>query len=179
MRPEGKWRTSGRDKQIYNISTGTSNGTLPRCEVLQYLLWSFGYCTLCLAMPCRNICTRIGSSFGYYSAGIKYCRRCKVYLFHDGYICPCCKRPLRTSPNNRRGKEKLRTRQAIQQIDSNIIKTLERHLKAGIKNNHEVWSFTRLSFSEFGTSVDSSPVLIWLKVIWAGSYRRFESTYVE
>jgi hypothetical protein len=50
-----------------------------------------------------------------------------MYLFHDGYICPCCKRPLRTSPNNRRGKEKLRTRQAIQQIDSNIIKTLEGH----------------------------------------------------
>lgn len=69
-------------------------------------------------MPCRNICIRIGSSFGYYSSGIKYCRRCEVYLFHDGYICPCCKRPLRTSPNNRRGKEKLRTKQAVQQNNS-------------------------------------------------------------
>jgi hypothetical protein len=25
-------------------------------------------------MPCRNICSKIGSSFGYYSSGIKYCR---------------------------------------------------------------------------------------------------------
>jgi hypothetical protein len=73
-------------------------------------------------MPCRNICTRIGSSFGYYSAGIKYCRRCEMY--HDGYICPCCKRPLRTSPNNRKGKEKLRTKQAVYLNDSNIT---ERH----------------------------------------------------
>jgi hypothetical protein len=55
--------------------------------------------SLCTVLvPCRNICTRIGSSFGYYSIGIKYCRRCEVYLFHDGYVCPCCKRPLRTSP---------------------------------------------------------------------------------
>jgi len=61
-----------------------------------------------------------------------------MYLFHDGYICPCCRRPLRTSPNNRKGKEKLRTMQAIQQIDSNIIKTTGGTLKAGIKNNHEV-----------------------------------------
>ena len=80
-------------------------------------------------MPCRNICTRIGSSFGYYSAGyysagIKYCRRCEMYLFHDGYICPCCKRPLRTSPNNRRGKEKLRTKQAVHLNNLNIT---ERH----------------------------------------------------
>lgn len=59
-------------------------------------------------MPCRNICTRIGSSFGYYRVGIKYCSRCEVYLFHEGYACPCCRCPLRSSPNNRRGKEKLR-----------------------------------------------------------------------
>ena len=68
-------------------------------------------------MPCRNICTRIGSSFGVglkASVGIKYCSRCEVYLFHEGYTSPCCKCPLRTSPNNRRGKEKLRAKQAIQ-----------------------------------------------------------------
>ena len=66
-----------------------------------------------VSLPCRNICVKIGSSFGCYSTGIKYCRRCEVYLFHDGYICPCCKRPLRTSPNNRKGKEKLRAKQVI------------------------------------------------------------------
>jgi hypothetical protein len=71
-------------------------------------------CILCFAMPCRNICTRIGSSFGYYSTGIKYCSKCEVYLFHEGYACPCYKCPLRTSPNNRRGKEKLRRKQTIQ-----------------------------------------------------------------
>ncbi|MGA9935114.1 MAG: hypothetical protein WBP83_08320 [Nitrososphaeraceae archaeon] len=38
-----------------------------------------------------------------------------VILFYDGDICPCCKRPLRTSLNNRRGKEKLRTKHTIQQ----------------------------------------------------------------
>ena len=98
---------------------------LPSLIGITLVLWFLNCFILCLAMPCRNICTRIGSSFGYYSAGIKYCRRCEIYLFHDAYICPCCKRPLRTSPNNRRGKEKLCTRQAIQQSDSNIIKTLE------------------------------------------------------
>gem|GEM_PF-622646 len=110
----------------------------PRLIGITLVLWFLNCFILCLAMPCRNICTRIGSSFGYYSAGIKYCRRCEMYLFHDGYICPCCRRPLRTSPNNRKGKEKLRTMQAIQQIDSNIIKTTGGTLKAGIKNNHEV-----------------------------------------
>jgi hypothetical protein len=42
-------------------------------------------------VPCRNICTKIGSNFGYYSVGIKYCSRCEVYLFHEGkkaYLSP-------------------------------------------------------------------------------------------
>jgi hypothetical protein len=86
-------------------------------------------------MPCRNICTRIGSSFGYYSTGIKYCRRCEVYLFHDGYTCPCCKRLLRTSPNNTKGKEKLRTAYTIQTegkpiTDSNSVDDIVRKFRS-------------------------------------------------
>ena len=71
-------------------------------------------------MPCRNICMKIGSTFGYYSTGVKYCSRCEIFLFHTGYICPCCKCPLRTTPNNREGKEKLRTKQgAIKEFKNN------------------------------------------------------------
>jgi hypothetical protein len=65
-------------------------------------------------MPCRNICMKIGSSFGYYSTGIKYCSRCEIFLFHEGYTYPCCKCPLRTSPNYKKGKEKLRIKQETQ-----------------------------------------------------------------
>jgi uncharacterized Zn finger protein (UPF0148 family) len=54
---------------------------------------------------------RIGldSSITYhYLAGQKYCRRCEVYMFYNkGIFCPCCGMQLRTTPTNRRGKEKL------------------------------------------------------------------------
>jgi len=62
-------------------------------------------------VPCQNICTRIGSSFGYYSVGLKYCSRCKVFLFMRVMRVRVVSTPLRTSPNNRKGKEKLRTKQ--------------------------------------------------------------------
>jgi hypothetical protein len=56
-------------------------------------------------VPCRNICTRIGSSFGYYSVGLKYCSRCEVFLFMRVMRVRVVNAPLRTSPNNRRGRK--------------------------------------------------------------------------
>jgi uncharacterized Zn finger protein (UPF0148 family) len=66
-------------------------------------------------MVCRNICERLyannKASDGinhYYLVGKKYCRRCETYLFYNkGIFCPCCGMQLRTTPTNRKGKEKL------------------------------------------------------------------------
>ena len=72
---------------------------------------------LCYTLPlvCKNICERICSKIfvterGYF-AGKKYCRRCEIYLYHKGVFCPCCGLQLRTTPSNKRGKERLRLRE--------------------------------------------------------------------
>jgi hypothetical protein len=63
-------------------------------------------------MVCRNICekiysrTEVGQS--HYLAGKKYCRRCEIYMYHDGIFCRCCGMQLRTTPIDKRGKEKIR-----------------------------------------------------------------------
>jgi hypothetical protein len=44
----------------------------------------------------------------YYEGGKKYCRRYEVYYCHDGVFCPCCGMALRSSPNNKKNKERLR-----------------------------------------------------------------------
>ncbi|MFZ1875946.1 MAG: hypothetical protein WBL44_07305 [Nitrososphaeraceae archaeon] len=62
-------------------------------------------------MPCRNICTRIGSSFGYYGVGIGIAADLKYFYFMRDILVCVANAPLRTSPNNRRGKEKLRAKQ--------------------------------------------------------------------
>jgi predicted amidophosphoribosyltransferase len=68
-------------------------------------------------LVCRNIHERLYSKiiFGInnYSLGQKYCRRCEVYLYHDGLFCPCCGMQLRLTPSSRRCKEILRKRKAI------------------------------------------------------------------
>ena len=59
-------------------------------------------------MVCRNICRQIQAGHGSYLVGLKYCSSCVVYLYHhDGTFC----RQLRTRPNNKKGKERLRLRQ--------------------------------------------------------------------
>jgi hypothetical protein len=70
-------------------------------------------------MVCRNICERMYSEkivFGksnYYD-GKKYCRRCEVYMYHNGMFCPCCSMQLRLRlrPSSRECKEMLRKRKA-------------------------------------------------------------------
>jgi len=58
-------------------------------------------------MICRNLCEIIvGKS--HHKGEKKYCKRCEVYLLHDGVFCPCCGMALRVSPMARRDKEKLR-----------------------------------------------------------------------
>jgi predicted amidophosphoribosyltransferase len=63
-------------------------------------------------MVCRNICqtihTKIEVGQEMYFAGKKYCRRCEIFLYHNGMFCPCCGMQLRRSPTNKKGKERLR-----------------------------------------------------------------------
>ena len=65
-------------------------------------------------MVCRNICERIYSKIivgqSHYSVGKKYCRRCEIYLYHEGLFCPCCGMQLRTTPNDTKDKAKVRKR---------------------------------------------------------------------
>ena len=63
-------------------------------------------------MVCRNICqtihTKIEVGQEMYFAGKKYCRRCEIFLYHNGMFCPCCGMQLRLSPARKRDKERLR-----------------------------------------------------------------------
>jgi predicted amidophosphoribosyltransferase len=43
-----------------------------------------------------------------YFAGKKYCRRCEIFLYHNGMFCPCCGMQLRLSPARKRDKERIR-----------------------------------------------------------------------
>jgi hypothetical protein len=65
-------------------------------------------------MVCRNICERIYSKIvvgeSHYSVGKKYCRRCEIYLYHEGLFCPCCGMQLRTTPIDTKYKAKIRGR---------------------------------------------------------------------
>jgi hypothetical protein len=75
------------------------------------------FCSTCSPLVCRNICERIYSKKivfggGNYLSGQKYCRRCEVYMHHNGFFCPCCGMQLRLTPSNRECKEILRKRKA-------------------------------------------------------------------
>ena len=63
-------------------------------------------------MVCRNICqtihTKIEVGQEMYFAGKKYCRRCEIFLYHNGMFCPCCGMQLRLSPARKRDKERIR-----------------------------------------------------------------------
>ncbi|MFL6316974.1 MAG: hypothetical protein ACJ73C_09600 [Nitrososphaeraceae archaeon] len=74
-------------------------------------------------MVCRNICERLYPKkivFGIsnYSLGQKYCRRCEVYIYHEGTFCPCCGMQLRLKRSSRRCKEILRKRKGKEIVDS-------------------------------------------------------------
>jgi hypothetical protein len=75
-------------------------------------------------MVCRNICERIYSKRQVgqsdYLVGKKYCRRCEVYLYHNGTFCPCCGMQLRTTPIDKESKEKIRHTQK----QNELVKTI-------------------------------------------------------
>jgi uncharacterized Zn finger protein (UPF0148 family) len=60
----------------------------------------------------------------HYENGKKYCRRCEVYYYHDGVFCPCCGIALRTSPTNRREKERLRQLTLREEEQNRIIRVI-------------------------------------------------------
>src|SRR5919199_768440 len=72
----------------------------------------------CSPLVCKNICERIRykrisfGAGGNYFDGRKYCRRCEVYLYHNGLFCPCCDMQLRLTPSSRECKEILGKRKA-------------------------------------------------------------------
>jgi hypothetical protein len=49
---------------------------------------------------------------GNYFDGKNYCRRCEVYLYHNGLFCPCCGMLLRLTPSSRACKEILRKKKS-------------------------------------------------------------------
>jgi hypothetical protein len=80
-------------------------------------------------MVCRNLCEQLYSKiiFGNspYEGGKKYCRRCEVYYYHDGAFCFCCGMALRTSPSNKRDKEKLRQLKLREEEQDRIIRIIK------------------------------------------------------
>ena len=54
------------------------------------------------------ICSKIIFGISQYKAGKKYCRRCEVYFSQVGKFCRCCGMTLRTSPTNRKQKDRLK-----------------------------------------------------------------------
>jgi hypothetical protein len=97
-----------------------------------------------LFMICRSICERryskivVGESC--YSVGKKYCRRCEIYLYHTGILCPCCGMRLRTTPIDLKDKAKIRGRWTVNNNDSDNDTMLRRlylsfHVLNGLYND--------------------------------------------
>jgi hypothetical protein len=63
-------------------------------------------------LTCKNICVRLVPEGGRiqnpYQHGLRYCRRCEVYLKCASSHCPCCGLHLRFTPVDPLAKEKLR-----------------------------------------------------------------------
>lgn len=63
-------------------------------------------------LTCKNICVRLAPGGGRiqnpYQQGLRYCRRCEVYLRCSNSHCPCCGLHLRFTPVDTLAKEKLR-----------------------------------------------------------------------
>ena len=63
-------------------------------------------------LTCKNICVRLVPGGGRiqnpYQHGLRYCRRCEVYLKCNNSHCPCCGLHLRFTPVDTLAKEKLR-----------------------------------------------------------------------
>ena len=59
-------------------------------------------------MVCKGICSRhqaIRPSTGMrYLIGQKRCQVCQIFIYWQGFFCPCCGYRLRTRPRNRKYK---------------------------------------------------------------------------
>jgi hypothetical protein len=57
-------------------------------------------------MACKNVCERYRATkdrrSSYYFEGYKRCQVCGIFLNWKGIRCPCCQRPLRSKPHNRK-----------------------------------------------------------------------------
>src|SRR5438093_581959 len=93
-------------------------------------------------MTCRNLCDILHSKIivgkSHYDAGKKYCRRCEVFLYHNGTFCPCCGMALRATPTSRRDKEKTKTKSKIKTAITRAIKSRICIVKALTRNINEV-----------------------------------------
>jgi uncharacterized Zn finger protein (UPF0148 family) len=58
----------------------------------------------------------------HYEGGRKYCRRCEIYLFHDGTFCPRCGMALRVTSTARKDKEKLKENQRLRALFQSCVK---------------------------------------------------------
>jgi hypothetical protein len=98
---------------MYRDLASTSFMSLPPSDTSTPILFNdllFPKIDSSLPMVCRNICRQMQAGHGSYLIGLKYCSTCEVYLYHAGTFCRCCGRQLRTTPNNKKGKERLRQR---------------------------------------------------------------------
>ena len=61
---------------------------------------------------CRSLCNRFSINIFaikrtgrkmeiFYTGGVKYCRKCEIYIKTDEIFCPCCRRKLRLKPKRR------------------------------------------------------------------------------
>jgi uncharacterized paraquat-inducible protein A len=57
-------------------------------------------------MACKNVYERYRATkdrrSSYYFQGYKRCQVCSTFLKWQGIRCPCCQRPLRSKPHNRK-----------------------------------------------------------------------------
>ncbi len=42
---------------------------------------------------------------GRYVAGQKRCNFCEIFIYFEGFVCPCCKKQLRCMPRSKKDKE--------------------------------------------------------------------------
>jgi hypothetical protein len=65
-------------------------------------------------MACRNICEKYRAKkhrrSSYYIQGYKRCQICGIFIDWRGNTCPCCQRPLRSKPHNKKASGNHATR---------------------------------------------------------------------
>lgn len=65
-------------------------------------------------MACKNICEKYRAKkdrrSSYYIQGYKRCQICGIFINWKGTKCPCCLRPLRSKPHNKKGRGNQRER---------------------------------------------------------------------